>query len=137
MMEKKSLSIRLFAVVVALACTQGASAYDFVVKGIYYNINGDEATVTYQGRYYNNYGNPYGYYNNNTGDVVIPEEVTFNGQTYTVTAIGDNAFYNYDNKYLITGITLPNTITSIGDNAFYSCSYLKEITIPNSVTTKA
>lgn len=111
-------------------------AYDFVVKGIYYNINGDEAIVTYQGRRYNStYGYYYGYYNNNTGNVVIPEEVTYNGQTYTVTAIGEYAFYNYDNTYIITGITLPNTITSIGDYAFYNCYALKEITIPNSVTS--
>ena len=29
-----------------------ASAHDFEVDGIYYNINGSEATVTYRGNWY-------------------------------------------------------------------------------------
>ena len=50
-----------------------------------------------------------------TGDVVIPETVTYDGVTYTVTAIDDNA--TNDMPYL-TSISLPMTITSLGTYVF-------------------
>lgn len=128
----KTLNLTLRTILLTLALvgtTTTALAYDFVVKGIYYNINGDEATVTY--RYYSTYS----YYNDNTGDVTIPETVTYNGKTYTVTAIGEYAFYNYNDTYIITSISIPSTVTSIGNSAFYRCSGLTELNIPNSVIT--
>lgn len=133
----KSLNQTLRTILLTLtivSITINAFAYDFMVKGIYYNINGDEATVTYEYRsgYYNNGYLNYRYYNDNTGHVTIPETVTFNGMTYTVTAIGDHAFCHY-NSDGITGITIPNTVTSIGESAFYACSGLTELIIPNSV----
>ena len=33
-------------------------------------------------------------YDDYTGNVVIPETVTYNGTTYSVTSIGEKAFYN-------------------------------------------
>ena len=50
----------------------------------------------------------------------------------SVTAIGDNAFYNCSG---LTSISIPNGVTSIGDNAFYGCTGLSTITIPNGVTS--
>jgi hypothetical protein len=64
--------------------------------------------------------------------VTIPQEVSFSGQTYTVTEIGEKAFYYGSN---LTSIELPNTIKSIGNYAFYRCSSLQNIVIPDSVTT--
>ena len=96
-----------------------AIAYDAVVNGIYYNFSGTEATVTAGDENY-------------TGSVVIPSTVTYEAQTYSVTAIGDMAFYNC--SYL-TSIEIPNSVTSIGDGAFYNCWRLTSIEIPNSVTT--
>ncbi len=102
-----------------------ALAHDFEVDGIYYNITGgNEVAVTYQG--VNNYSEPY------SGDVVIPGTVYYNGTTYTVTAIGYNAFYYC---FYLTGVTMPNTINEIGAQAFYVCTSLTEVTIPNSVTS--
>ena len=59
-----------------------ASAYDALIDGIYYIFNGSEAQVTYL---LNGTNNIPAY----TGDVVIPETVTYNGTTYKVTAIGN------------------------------------------------
>ena len=70
MKQKFLLSLLLLFIATA------ASAYDFKVDGIYYNINGNEATVTF-------YGTPY------TGDMTIPATITYNGKTYSVVAIGD------------------------------------------------
>ena len=65
-------------------------------------------------------------------DIVIPETVVIDGKTYTVTSIGNDAFYY---RYDMTSITIPNTVTHIGKEAFGYCSGLTSITIPNSVTS--
>ena len=64
--------------------------------------------------------------------VIIPESVTYNDQTYSVTTIYWDAFHGCTN---LTSITIPNSITSIGDWAFAGCSSLTSITIPNRVTS--
>ncbi len=66
------------------------------------------------------------------GEVVIPSSLEYNGTTYSVTSIGDSAFYGCSG---LTSITIPNSVTSIQFGAFYGCSGLISITIPNSVTT--
>ena len=67
-----------------------------------------------------------------SGDIVIPESVIYNGNIYSVTSIGDFAFY-----YLtrLTSVTIPNSVTSIGDYAFSRCPQLTELIIPNSVAS--
>ena len=97
-----------------------ALAHDFEVDGIYYNINGNEASVSKSPNY------------NYSGSVTIPTTVTYSGVTYSVTAIGDYAFMDC---YGLTSITIPNSVISIGYMAFDSCYRLTSITIPNSVTT--
>src|SRR5699024_1613653 len=49
--------------------------------------------------------------------IKIPSNVESNGQTYTVTSIGNSAFAN---RY-ITSVDIPDSVTSIGDFAFYYC----------------
>ena len=112
----------------ALVATTALWAEDFYVGGIYYNILTDktnEVEVTYQ----------YEWSSDNYAGLTtatIPETVTYNGTTYSVTSIGDEAFYNCRS---LTSITIPNSVTSIGDEAFYNCRSLTSITIPNSVTS--
>lgn len=74
------------------------------------------------------------------GVVEIPETVSFNSKTYTVTAINGfgnsegcwfGAFYN---DMRLHSVTIPNTVTSIGEQAFCFCTNLDSIIIPNSVT---
>ncbi|MBP3750547.1 MAG: hypothetical protein ILA44_03580, partial [Prevotella sp.] len=67
-----------------------ASAHSIEVKNadgvtIYYNYinNNTELEVTYRGSSYSFYSDEY------TGNVVIPESVTYNEKTYSVTSIGD------------------------------------------------
>ena len=102
--------------------------FSFKVDSIYYNyIDKDAKTieVTY-GEYI---GVGIDKYSDN---VTIPSTVSFNGTTYTVTAIDDNAFYEC---WDLTSITIPNSVTAIGKNAFSHCYELTSVTIPNSVTT--
>ncbi len=67
-----------------------------------------------------------------SGTVNIPSAVTYNNNTYSVTAIGDYAFIVCTS---LTSVTIPNSITSIGRSAFSGCSGLTSISIPNSVTS--
>ena len=67
-----------------------------------------------------------------SGTVNIPSAVTYNNNTYSVTAIGDYAFIVCTS---LTSVTIPNSITSIGQGAFFGCSGLTSISIPNSVTS--
>ena len=57
--------------------------------------------------------------------VYVPAEVTVNGQNYSVTEIGPEAFM--DNK-AITTANLPNSITVIGARAFKGCTSLSQMT---------
>ena len=108
----------------ALLLPSTATAHDFEVGGIYYNVNGNEATVTYQGTSYNEYSYEY------SGDVIIPSTVTYSGTTYMVTSIGDYAFCFCSG---LTSVTIGNSVISIGEGAFYYCSGLTSVTIGNSV----
>lgn len=94
-------------------------AYDCTVKGIYYNLSGGEAEVTS------------GYYKY-SGNVVIPSSISYNNVIYSVTSIGDRAFYYCSG---LTTVTIPNSVTTIGNEAFYGCSSLTSVIIGNSVTT--
>lgn len=66
--------------------------------------------------------------------VIIQESIVNpnNGTTYSVTAIGSNAFWSC---YNLSSIEIPNSITSIGASAFVSCTTMTNIIIPNSVTS--
>lgn len=120
------LALRTLALLVAMLSAASSFAYDFEVDGIYYNKNGNEATVTYRGSYSTSYSNEY------SGNVVIPSTVTYNGTTYTVTSIGNSAFYECSS---LTSVTIPNSVTSIDAGAFSNCSGMTSVTIGNSVTT--
>ena len=112
-----------------LLCSVVASAHDFEVDGIYYKVTNSttkKVAVTYSGSSYNAVANEY------TGSVVIPESVTYNGTTYSVTNIGDYAFRDCSG---LTSIEIPNSLTSIGKEAFYNCDRLTSVEIPNSVTS--
>ena len=64
------------------------------------------------------------------GDLTIPETVSWGGRTYTVTVIGDWAFFGIS----LPSVTIPNSVTTIGNGAFNRTS-LTSVTIPNSVLT--
>ena len=94
--------------------------YEFVNNDICYKI-GENNTVSVVSR-----DSKY------SGDVVIPDQVSYNGSNYDVTAIGARAFYYCSG---LTSITIPNSVTSIGSEAFWCCSGLTSITIPSSVAS--
>ena len=147
--------MRQLLYILLLFCTASASAYDFEVDGIYYNIleselwehenptvevtygqiggRGKEATPTY------------------VGDMEIPACVMWEGTEYQVIGIGYSAFFLTDVSsvkmseglvfiddaaFYYSGlggdVRLPSTLTFIGNYAFSSCE-MTSIVIPNSV----
>ena len=65
-----------------------------------------------------------------SGNLDIPETVTYDGYVYSVTSIASYAF-QYCTK--LTSINIPNSVTSIGYEAFSGCTGLTSIIIPIGV----
>ena len=109
-----------FLLLTLLCLSLSARAHDAEVDGIFYNLDATNstATVTFQGDNYDSYNNEY------SGDVVIPETVTYNGITYSVTSLGW-ACFTYCSS--LTSITIPNSVTSLGNGCFYCCRSLTSI----------
>ena len=103
-----------------------ASAYDAKIDGMYYNLNKQtkQAAITYEKA---SGDTPISSY---SGSVTVPQTVTYNNVSYSVTSVGEGAFYGCTG---LTSITLPNSITEIGQGAFYRCSGLTTVTIPDNV----
>ena len=117
----KKLFVFLFSLILSVVFSTSALAYDVKIDGIYYNLisKSKTAEVTSGEEKY-------------SGKVVIPSSITVEGKEYTVTSIGNEAFYQCKG---LTSVIIPNSVTSIGESAFYFCSSLTSITIPNSVTS--
>ena len=114
----KRFTACLTTLILSVFFSISASADVVKVDGIYYDISGTTATVTQVGDY--------------SGDIVIPESITFENSKYSVTSIGDGTFWGCSG---LTSVTIPNSVTSIGESAFCECSSLTSVTIPNSVTS--
>ena len=95
-----------------------ASAYEFQVDGIFYDMAGDNKLMVTGSSFY-------------LGDVVIPSSVTYGGSIYSVTGIRSEAF---SGRTGLTSVTIPESVTSIGWGAFSGCRGLTSVTIPESVT---
>ena len=109
-----------------LLCSMTASAHDFEVDGIYYNITSSEdltVEVTFQGNYYTSHLTEY------SGSVIIPDTVVYGNHKYAVTAIRQNAF---DSCSGLTSVTIPNSIKEIGQQAFARCENLSDVYLPDS-----
>jgi len=66
-----------------------------------------------------------------SGDMVIPDSVTYEGMSFAVTGIESNAF---DGCFELTSITIPNSVETIGEQAFQGCTGLTSVTIGSGVT---
>jgi len=121
---------KLFTFLFAALMSVGTMFADGTKIGdLYYNLDAVNMTaeVTYKS---------YADYTFNEGwDITtanIPASVEYNSVTYSVTSIGDYAFFGCTG---LTSIEIPNSVEYIGDGAFYGCTGLTSVTIPNSVTS--
>ena len=111
--------------IVVLLGSLTASAHDFEVGGIYYNIT-SSSDLTVAVTYNNSNSDEY------SGAVAIPSTVTYNSNTYSVRSIENYAFQNCNS---LTSITIPAGVMSIGDHTLSGCSSLTSITLSEGMTS--
>lgn len=135
---------RLMLTVLVAFVSLTASAYDFEVDGVYYEVislSDLTCKVVSDDTEY-------------TGDVTVPSTVTHSGRTLSVISIGsafsccesltsvnigenvtsiDGGAFWYCKS--LTSVVIPNSVTSIGDEAFEGCSKLGAVVIPNRVSS--
>ena len=89
----------------------------------YYNLIGTTmAYVTHGGSFGGIEPNSY------SGDVVVPEQISYKGNTYRVYTIGNNAFACCDE---LTSVRLPSTVHGIGFCAFLGSDKLRQVFLPD------
>ncbi|MBP3725775.1 MAG: leucine-rich repeat domain-containing protein [Bacteroidaceae bacterium] len=105
----------ILALVICCGIINVSAQTTFVISNLHYTVTGN-STVKVRAN------------EDISGNLTIPESVTFNGNHYVVTAIEDNGFKeNY-----ITSVSIPKTIISIGNHAFQKCSILELVSFPTS-----
>jgi len=107
------LTCGIFFSAVAQTVTQGGLTYTLNTDGYTASVSGYNAATL-------------------TAQCTIPATVTYNDAVYTVTAIGNAAFYNCTG---LTSVTFADgsQLDTIGEYAFYGCSSLSTIAFPASL----
>ena len=117
---KKILLLLLFSV-----ATLTVSSAATLIDGLYYNFNGSNATVTFKAWDQSDNADYV------SGDIVIPNQVTYNNVTYSVKAIDQVAFRGCAS---LQTVTIQDADITIGYRAFGDCSSLTSITNSNGTT---
>lgn len=107
----------------------------YLIDGIYYDLSGSEATVTYKEQGYYGWGAWY-----DQSSYTIPSTINYSGMQFTVTAIKDGCFKSASGggrTYYaqFSSIHLPNTLKTIGYQSFVDCINLTSVMIPQNVTS--
>lgn len=109
---KKTAFAALFVMLLIVVGVTKGFAQTFTVGNLNYSVNEDGVSVTVTGHVDGQ---------NATGELVIPESVEYEGNSFVVSLIGENAFSGCAG---ITSLTIGNSITEIRNRAFYNCDGL-------------
>jgi len=117
-LRKLYLFIALFSVALLLPVTVAhAETVTAEINGLSFSVDTEnrEASVT-------------GYNKLHGSNVIIPDHIVLNAETYTVTSISGYAFYVKE----LSSVSIPDSVEKIGDFAF-AWNNLEEVVIPESV----
>ena len=110
----------IFTAIIALL-PQAALGYDFEISNVCYRVTGlNTVKVTWK-----NSSAPRYSYSSATA-ITIPKTVTYNGTTYNVTGIDNNAFEGTANLTKVTMVT-NDYMKKIGNEAFKNCTGLNSV----------
>ena len=113
---KKLLPVLLMSIM-----SVSAFAEEALIDGIKYDLS----TGTLNAEVIRNSDNPY------SGDITIPDKINYNGNTYNVTSIGIEAFYEC---YGLKSVVIPNSVTNIKYRAFAKCTGLGSVIVEDGNT---
>ena len=114
MYTMKHILLSVWLTIITIFVCPSLFAYDFSVGRLYYNITSSDYPYTVEVTSEVRWGSS----NYISGNVNIPESVTYSGTTYNVTGIGWGAFFGCNE---LTSVSIPDSVTSIGASAFYGC----------------
>ena len=151
-MRKKIIFFIVLLAICLSTKAQNTGYYDFAAQSpsghcLYYRFDNNNVMVV--NPMFSSYGHSI------SGDLTIPNTVTYNGNTYTVTGIGLSAFsgiaglnsviigdsvtligsWAFNNCIGLTSITMGESVTNIASESFRGCINLSSVEIPNSVTS--
>lgn len=120
--------MRVWVLALFTVCCGMLHAYDVEVDGVYYGFFGTRrAYVTHPGEWSIVDAQPAAAY---TGEIIIPETITYNGRTYTVVSVGASAFAGCDG---LTAVQLPSSVRAISGCAFLGCTSLRQVSVPATI----
>ncbi len=97
-------------------------AYDIELEGICYGLIGSRyAYVTHHGEWTTRSDVQCGTY---SGEVVVPEQISYNGCTYTVFSVDENAFAGCED---LVSVSLPSSVRAVSSCAFLGCTGLRQV----------
>ena len=99
-----------------------ADTINYNLNGVLYNLYTDSRSAKLTGLYNKNFPKT----------VNIPQVIDYKGVEYTVTSIGNNAFYECS---ALTDVTIPETVKAIHSHAFSHCDSLTALNLPDTLET--
>ncbi|MDE6380784.1 MAG: Ig-like domain-containing protein [Muribaculaceae bacterium] len=110
---------KLFTFIVGAVVGLGAYAQDFDSGGLNYSVlSADDKTCAVTG--YNDLGSV----------LEIPESVSYDGEEYTVTEVGESVFFN---RNVLNEVVIPNSVKVIGRESFAHCYQLHRLVLGSSL----
>ncbi|MBQ0128384.1 MAG: leucine-rich repeat protein, partial [bacterium] len=128
------MAARAYAYDFSAVCSTGQTLYYNITDAVNHTVEltcPNHVEVDEEGYFISLY--PWQNFQMPTGSITLPETVENNGVVYTVTSVGDFAFFYCEG--LTGSLRIPNSVTAIGNYAFEYCSGFNSLTIGSSVTT--